>query len=109
MIKKIHFHRQRFYELYNHAIDEVWYIRAVEQHLVEPQSFVFSVPFDAKDAKDTLVTASHAIFISEDVRSAPAAVVGYQFNHSALYNLFTNITSKVVIYQKRTNLFDEWP
>lgn len=87
--------RQRFHEVHNHAIDEVWYKRAVEQHSVEQQSFVFSVPFDAGDASDTLVTASHAIFINEDVRSAPAAVVGYQFQHSALYNLFRNITSKV--------------
>lgn len=79
-------------------------MRAVEQHSVEQQSFVFSVPFDVgdpfdagdmEDKTDTLVTASHAIFINDDVRSAPAAVVGYQFQHSALYNLFKNITSKV--------------
>lgn len=27
------------------AIDEVWYKRAVEQYLIEPESFVYSVPF----------------------------------------------------------------
>lgn len=95
MIIKAVVFRQRFNEIYNHAIDEVWYMRAVEQHSVEQQSFVFSVPFDVGAGTDTLVTASHAIFINEDVRSAPAAVVGYQFQHSALYNLFKNITSKV--------------
>ncbi len=89
------FFRKRFYELYNHAIDEVWYTRAVEQHAVEQQSFVFSVPFNVDDADNALVTASHAIFLSEDGRSAPAGVVGYQFQHSALYKLFKNITSKV--------------
>lgn len=36
-----------FSENNNKAIDEVWYRRAVEQHYVEAQSFVFSVPFDA--------------------------------------------------------------
>ncbi|KAJ6642974.1 Voltage-dependent calcium channel subunit alpha-2/delta-4, partial [Pseudolycoriella hygida] len=80
--------------VHNRATDEVWYIRAVEQHLAEQQSFVFSVPFDVGAKEDTLVTASHAIFLNEDARSAPAAVVGYQFQHSALYNLFKNITSK---------------
>lgn len=38
---------QDFSEKNNRAIDETWYKRAVEQHFVEPQSFVFSVPFDA--------------------------------------------------------------
>lgn len=28
------------------SVDEIWYKRAVEQHFVEPQSFVFSVPFN---------------------------------------------------------------
>lgn len=35
-----------FHQLYNRAIDEVWYKRAVEQHYVDPRSFVYSVPFD---------------------------------------------------------------
>lgn len=73
----------------------MWYKRAIEQHFIEPQSFVFSVPFDVGDAKNTLVTASHAIFLTEDTKSAPAAVVGFQFQHSALFNLFKNKTSTV--------------
>lgn len=41
------------------------------------------------------MTASHAIFHTEDKMSAPVAVVGYQFQHSALLALFQNITSNV--------------
>lgn len=118
------------------SIDEVWYKRAVEQHYIEPQSFVYSVPFNEGrlslnyldrlilvgdelmitiiheivyyilflfsipddtrfDAKNLRVTASHAIFHTEDKMAAPVAVVGYQFQHSALLALFQNITSNV--------------
>lgn len=47
------------------------------------------------DADNVLVTASHAIFHTEDKKSAPVAVVGYHFQHSALRALFKNITSNV--------------
>ncbi|XP_037905987.1 voltage-dependent calcium channel subunit alpha-2/delta-3 isoform X5 [Hermetia illucens] len=78
------------------SIDEVWYKRAVEQHFTEPQSFVYSVPFNmGEDLSDILVTASHAIFHTEGGKSAPAAVVGFQFRHSALVTLFKNITNYV--------------
>lgn len=49
------------------------------------------------DNDNVLVTASHAIFHSEDKKSAPIAVVGYQFQLTALYALFKNITSNVSI------------
>ncbi|XP_017029919.1 voltage-dependent calcium channel subunit alpha-2/delta-3 isoform X5 [Drosophila kikkawai] len=75
------------------AIDEIWYKRAVDQHFVRDESFVYSVPFDAGESNsEILVTASHAVFHSEGGKSAPAAVVGFQFQHSALYKLFHNIT-----------------
>ncbi|KPU77119.1 uncharacterized protein Dana_GF13711, isoform D [Drosophila ananassae] len=75
------------------AIDEIWYKRAVDQHFVREESFVYSVPFDAGESKsEILVTASHAIFHNEGGKAAPAAVVGFQFQHSALYKLFHNIT-----------------
>ncbi|XP_016957389.1 voltage-dependent calcium channel subunit alpha-2/delta-3 isoform X4 [Drosophila biarmipes] len=75
------------------AIDEVWYKRAVDQHFVREESFVYSVPFDAGESNsEILVTASHAIFHNEGGKTAPAAVVGFQFQHSALYKLFHNIT-----------------
>nr|CAD7196612.1 unnamed protein product [Timema douglasi] len=81
-----------FSMVHNRAIDEVWYQRAVEQHEFEPDCFVYSVPFDAASRNDTLVTASHAVFIKSSGRTAPAAVVGFQFQHSALLALFKNIT-----------------
>ncbi|XP_041769971.1 voltage-dependent calcium channel subunit alpha-2/delta-3 isoform X3 [Anopheles merus] len=99
-----------FSETHNRAIDEVWYKRAVELYYSnrnrkgadgengkddsDRNSFVYSVPFDAGNRNDTLVTASHAIFHADGAREAPVAVVGFQFHHSALYTLFKNITSQ---------------
>uniref|UniRef100_A0A336LHN4 CSON011477 protein n=1 Tax=Culicoides sonorensis TaxID=179676 RepID=A0A336LHN4_CULSO len=79
------------------SIDEIWYKRAVEQHYVENESFVYSVPFSNVygDETETLVTASHAIFVQEGQKSASAAVVGYQFQLDALDKLFKNITNNV--------------
>ncbi|XP_015440255.1 PREDICTED: voltage-dependent calcium channel subunit alpha-2/delta-3 isoform X2 [Dufourea novaeangliae] len=82
-----------FSKMYPRAIDEVWYKRAVEQHYVQSESFVFSVPIDDEGADNTtLVTASRAIFIGTRKTKAPAAVVGFQFQHTALQGLFQNIT-----------------
>ncbi|XP_019696116.1 voltage-dependent calcium channel subunit alpha-2/delta-3 isoform X6 [Harpegnathos saltator] len=85
-----------FSELHSKAVDEVWYKRAVEQYYVQPESFVFSVPIDDEGADNTtLVTASRAIFIASSTgkgMKAPAAVVGFQFQHTALQALFQNIT-----------------
>ncbi|XP_053666782.1 voltage-dependent calcium channel subunit alpha-2/delta-3 [Anopheles marshallii] len=99
-----------FSEMHNRAIDEVWYKRAVELYYSnrnrkgadgengkddsDRNNFVYSVPFDAGNRNDTLVTASHAIFHTDGTREAPVAVVGFQFHHSALYTLFKNITSQ---------------
>ncbi|KFB44569.1 AGAP005490-PA-like protein [Anopheles sinensis] len=99
-----------FSETNNRAIDEVWYKRAVELYYSnknrkgaddsngkddsDRDSFVYSVPFDAGNGNDTLVTASHAIFHTDGARETPVAVVGFQFHHSALYTLFRNITSQ---------------
>ncbi|KAM8713318.1 hypothetical protein ACLKA7_013609 [Drosophila subpalustris] len=75
------------------AIDEIWYKRAVDQYFVHKESFVYSVPFDAGEGgQEIIVTASNAIFHNESSKSAPAAVVGFQFQHSAFYKLFHNIT-----------------
>jgi voltage-dependent calcium channel alpha-2/delta-3 len=85
-------YRNEFSETNKKAIDEIWYRRAVEQHFIEANSFVYAVPFDAANKNDTLVTATHAVFHKENSKSAPAAVVGFQFQHSAMYTLFRNIT-----------------
>ncbi|XP_076235530.1 voltage-dependent calcium channel subunit straightjacket isoform X5 [Calliopsis andreniformis] len=82
-----------FSRMHPKAIDEVWYKRAVEQHYVQSESFVFSVPIDEEGADNTtLVTASRAIFIETRKGKAPAAVVGFQFQHTALQGLFQNTT-----------------
>lgn len=85
--------RNEFSETNKRAIDETWYKRAVEQHFIDPNSFVFSVPFDAANKNDTLVTATHAIFHKENGKSAPAAVVGFQFQLSAMIATFRNKTN----------------
>ncbi|XP_050423837.1 voltage-dependent calcium channel subunit alpha-2/delta-3 isoform X2 [Adelges cooleyi] len=80
-----------------HSIEEVWYRRAVEYNSVYDESYVYSVPFEIEDHKSTLVTASQAVFVASKEyknKKAAAAVVGYQFRHSALQELFTNITSQ---------------
>ncbi|XP_076670724.1 voltage-dependent calcium channel subunit stolid isoform X2 [Andrena cerasifolii] len=81
-----------FAEKYSRAMESSWYKRAVDQHSIEPESFVFSVPFDAADSPNPLVTATHAVFIGKG-HKAPAAVVGLQFQHSSLASHFVNITS----------------
>lgn len=90
----------RFGDIHNRAIDEIWYKRAVEQHYVDEESFVYSVPFDAGQdyGNDTLVTASHAIFTHKaqpenKMYRSPVAVVGFQFRHMSLHAFFKNITS----------------
>ncbi|XP_049817631.1 voltage-dependent calcium channel subunit alpha-2/delta-3 isoform X1 [Aethina tumida] len=76
------------------AMDETWYKRAVDQHSIEPESFVFSVPFDVGSSGKPLITATHAVFVEHKGHRAPAAVVGLQYQHSKLAAHFHNITSK---------------
>lgn len=80
------------------AMDMSWYKRAVDQHSVEQDSFVYSVPFGSGyngKSNGTLVTASHSIFVEHRGHKAPAAVVGLQFQHESLAKHFINITSAV--------------
>ncbi|XP_018325617.1 voltage-dependent calcium channel subunit alpha-2/delta-3 isoform X2 [Agrilus planipennis] len=78
-----------------HATDEIWYKRAVDQHAIEADSFVFSVPHNVGANSQTLVTATHAIFVEHKGHRAPVAVVGMQFLHSELADHFlVNITTK---------------
>ncbi|XP_076167136.1 voltage-dependent calcium channel subunit stolid isoform X2 [Ptiloglossa arizonensis] len=81
-----------FAQKYARAMESSWYKRAVDQHSIEPDSFVFSVPFNAAENPNPLVTATHAVFIGKG-HKAPAAVVGLQFQHSSLASHFVNITS----------------
>ncbi|XP_046806243.1 voltage-dependent calcium channel subunit alpha-2/delta-4 isoform X1 [Lucilia cuprina] len=78
------------------AMDMSWYKRAIDQHTVEQDSFVYSVPFGSgynTKTNSTLVTASHAIFVEHRGHKAPAAVVGLQFQHDSLAKHFISITS----------------
>lgn len=87
------------------AIDETWYKRAVDQYDIEPDSFVYSVPFEVGTSGNTLVTATHAIFVEHKGHRAPAAVVGLQYQHSTLAAHFSNITSAVSLL---TSLLQEF-
>jgi len=81
-------------------MDTSWYKRAIDQHSVEPDSFVYSVPFGsgyAIKSNATLVTASHAIFVEHRGHKAAAGVVGLQFQHDSLAKHFINITSAVSV------------
>lgn len=77
-------------------MDETWYKRAVDQHAIEPESFVFSVPYDIGSSGKPYITATHAVFVEHKGHRAAAAVVGLQFQHSTLSSHFlVNITSAV--------------
>ncbi|XP_047984485.1 voltage-dependent calcium channel subunit alpha-2/delta-3 isoform X3 [Leguminivora glycinivorella] len=84
-----------FSERYARAFDSEWYRRAVEHHNIEPESFVFSVPFRdaAESAATPLVLATHAVFVESRGHRAPAAVVGLQFHLDSLAKHFLNVTS----------------
>ncbi|KAM3967735.1 LOW QUALITY PROTEIN: voltage-dependent calcium channel subunit stolid [Aphomia sociella] len=90
---------QHFSEKYARAFDSEWYRRAVEHHAIEPESFVFSVPFrDGSEAEDLsgrppLVLATHAVFVESRGHRAAAAVVGLHFQLDSLAKHFLNVTS----------------
>lgn len=66
------------------SIEEVWYKHAVEFNKDSPQSFVYSVPFDAYEQTDPTITATSTIFVRDSSAKIPIAVVGFQFAHSKL-------------------------
>eukprot|EP00091_Calanus_sinicus_P023983 TRINITY_DN8374_c0_g1_i1.p1 TRINITY_DN8374_c0_g1~~TRINITY_DN8374_c0_g1_i1.p1 ORF type:complete len:684 (+),score=169.91 TRINITY_DN8374_c0_g1_i1:80-2053(+) len=82
-----------FSEVNNEATDEVWYKRAVDYHYNNPDSFVFSVPFDIGDKRPTTVTATHAIYKEMNGRKAPAAVVGVQIDYDKFAQNFMDVTT----------------
>lgn len=89
--------KHEFGKQWPRSIDEVWYRRAVEQHYVDPLSYVYSADLSTDkfplNVSAAMVTASHAVFHSDGHRKAPAAVVGFQFKHERLSEWFENITS----------------
>lgn len=87
-----------FRDSHNKAIDEVFYKRAVDFHAIDPNAFVFGVPFNAfrKPDKIARVTGSKAIFIGSNIKKAPAAVVGLQIQLNQFTDRFFNSTKKCV-------------
>ncbi|XP_050299569.1 voltage-dependent calcium channel subunit alpha-2/delta-3 isoform X2 [Anthonomus grandis grandis] len=85
-------HEKHFHNIHNKAIDEVWYRRAIDHSYVDPGIYVYSVPHEAGEANNTLVTVSSGVFKEDGGRKAPVAVVGYQFYHASFYNFFKKIT-----------------
>ncbi|XP_026319490.1 voltage-dependent calcium channel subunit alpha-2/delta-3 isoform X5 [Hyposmocoma kahamanoa] len=89
--------KPEFGKQYPRAIDEVWYRRAVEQHYIDPLSYVYSVDLNTDkfplNVNTATITAAHAVFHGDSHKKAPAAVVGFQFKHERLQEWFENITS----------------
>lgn len=76
---------EKWAERMKKSIEEVWYRHTVDFNRNEPQSFVYSVPFNAYTRDDDFqVTATHAIFIQDGSNQVPVAVVGFQFSHEKL-------------------------
>lgn len=84
---------RHFSEVNNEATDEVWYRRAVDYHFNNPNSFVFSVPFDIGDKRPTTVTATHAVFKEQGGKKAPAGVVGVQIDYDKFAQTFMDVTT----------------
>ncbi|CRK93231.1 CLUMA_CG006775, isoform A [Clunio marinus] len=73
------------------STDEVWYKHSVEFNRENPQSFVYTVPFNAYEQNDPIITATHTLFIRDGSDQVPLAVVGYQFAHSKLEEMAEQI------------------
>lgn len=88
---------KEFGDLHSKAIDETWYKSAVIQHRNDPESFVYSVPFDSGLEEDLLVTGSYAVFPSDAGAKAPGCVVGFQFAHKNFMAIVHNITTNLSV------------
>lgn len=75
------------------SIEEVWYKHAVEFNRDDPDSFVYSVPFNAYDNPDPIITATSTIFVGSE--RTPIAVVGFQFAHSKLESIMEESVSSL--------------
>ena len=84
-----------FSDINNKATDEIWYKRAVDYHKVNRNAFVYSIPFDVGDKKDTMVTATHAIMVGRGSQETPAAVAGMQIDYKVFRDMFFDKTKKV--------------
>lgn len=76
--------KSKFGDKMKKSIDEVWYKHAIEFNKDYPESFVFSLPFNAYDQEFPKITATSTIFVRDGTDKVPIAVVGFQFPHSKL-------------------------
>ncbi|VEN54215.1 unnamed protein product [Callosobruchus maculatus] len=76
------------------AIEEDWYKRSVEL-TYDQDMFIYSVPFEtlANDTT-TMITSTKAIFVGEGSSKTPVAVVGLQFNHMKMYQIYSDVVTK---------------
>lgn len=86
---------REFGDYHARAIDEQWYKSAVLQHQYDKDAFVFSVPFEIEDEQNVLVTGSYAIFPEDGGKEAAGSVVGFQFSHAKLKELFLETIKNV--------------
>lgn len=80
------------------STESIWYKRAVERYLMDPDSFVYSVDFDAGQQDNPVVTATRAVFVNKEGLQAPVAVVGVTYRHKDWAGKFWEITSTVRNY-----------
>ncbi|CAH1173790.1 unnamed protein product [Phaedon cochleariae] len=79
----------------NKAIDEDWYRRAVELNFENEDMFIYSVPFETSGYENnTMITSTKAIFVSNGELRSPVAVIGLQFNHREMYEIYNEITKE---------------
>ncbi|ODM90180.1 Voltage-dependent calcium channel subunit alpha-2/delta-4 [Orchesella cincta] len=83
---------KQFIEENTGATNELWYKRAVDRYDYDPESFVYTVPFNA--GNDSKVTATRAIFVTKNGVKAPVAVVGFQFSLEMFTEIFLDSTSE---------------
>ncbi|KAJ3639553.1 hypothetical protein Zmor_002907 [Zophobas morio] len=87
--------KKEFGDWHSKAIDETWYKSAVIQHRYDPESFVYSVPFDLQENEEVMVTASYAVYLSDAETNAPGCVVGFQFAHKNFVEIVKKVTEHV--------------
>ncbi|KAL7043546.1 hypothetical protein ACKWTF_001566 [Chironomus riparius] len=82
---------EEFGNSFKNSIDEDWYKHTVEFNRHEKsdkKSFIYSLPFDAQYQDRPLITVTSTVYATDGDENAPVAVVGFQFPHEELENLF---------------------
>lgn len=87
----------KFADKMKKSINEVWYKHTVDYNKDEPQSFVYTVPFNAHLNDEPRVTGTHTISIRDGSEKVPIAVVGFQFAHSKLELIMEQHVIDVII------------